>query len=136
VAAKPDRSDAKSPPWLYRDWVIDAFNRDLPYDRFVVQQLANDLLPGSRPEDNAALGFLGLSPSYWKELQLPPEIISVTVAEEWEERMDAFGRTFLGLTLGCARCHDHKSDPVTAEDYYAIAGVFARCATRRPPHPR
>jgi hypothetical protein len=118
-------SDAKSPAWLYRDWVIAAFNSDLPYDRFVVQQLANDLLPGSNPADNAALGFLGLSPSYWKELQLPPEIISVTVAEEWEEKMDAFGRTFLGLTLGCARCHDHKSDPVTAEDYYAIAGVFA-----------
>ena len=118
-------SDAKSPAWLYRDWVIAAFNRDLPYDQFVIQQLANDLLPGSNPADNAALGFLGLSPSYWKELQLPPEIISVTVAEEWEERMDAFGRTFLGLTLGCARCHDHKSDPVSAEDYYAIAGVFA-----------
>ena len=118
-------SDAKSPAWLYRDWVIAAFNSDLPYDQFVVQQLANDLLPGSNPADNAALGFLGLSPSYWKELQLPPEIISVTVAEEWEEKMDAFGRTFLGLTLGCARCHDHKSDPVTAEDYYAIAGVFA-----------
>lgn len=118
-------SDAKSPAWLYRDWVIGAFNRDLPYDQFVIRQLANDLLPGSNPEDNAALGFLGLSPSYWKELQLPPEIISVTVAEEWEEKMDAFGRTFLGLTLGCARCHDHKSDPVTAEDYYAIAGVFA-----------
>jgi hypothetical protein len=118
-------SDAKSPAWLYRDWVIGAFNRDLPYDQFVIRQLANDLLPGSNPEDNAALGFIGLSPSYWKELQLPPEIISVTVAEEWEEKMDAFGRTFLGLTLGCARCHDHKSDPVTAEDYYAIAGVFA-----------
>lgn len=118
-------SDTKSPAWLYRDWVVAAFNRDLPYDRFVLHQLANDLLPEARPEDNAALGFLGLSPSYWKELQLPPEIIGVTVAEEWEERMDAFGRTFLGLTLGCARCHDHKSDPVTAEDYYAIAGVFA-----------
>lgn len=118
-------SDTKGPAWLYRDWVVAAFNRDLPYDRFVIHQLANDLLPDSRPADNAALGFLGLSPSYWKELKLPPEIISVTVAEEWEERMDAFGRTFLGLTLGCARCHDHKSDPVTAEDYYAIAGVFA-----------
>ncbi len=118
-------SDAKSPAWLYRDWVVDALNRDLPYDRFVLHQLANDLLPGTRPEDNAALGFLGLSPSYWKELQLPPEIIGVTVAEEWEERMDVVGRTFLGLTLGCARCHDHKSDPVSAEDYYALAGVFA-----------
>lgn len=118
-------SDSKSPPFLYRDWVVAAFNADLPYDQFVIRQLANDLLPDSRPQDNAALGFIGLSPSYWKELQLPPEIISVTVAEEWEERVDTLGRTFLGLTLGCARCHDHKSDPVTAEDYYAIAGVFA-----------
>ncbi len=118
-------SDAKGPSWLYRDWVVAAFNRDLPYDQFVIRQLANDLLPSTKPEDNAALGFLGLSPSYWKELQLPPEIIGVTVAEEWEERMDAVGRTFLGLTLGCARCHDHKSDPVSAEDYYALAGVFA-----------
>lgn len=117
--------DTESPPFLYRDWVVAAFNDDLPYDQFVIRQLANDLLPGSRPQDNAALGFIGLSPSYWKELKLPPEIISVTVAEEWEERVDTFGRTFLGLTLGCARCHDHKSDPVTAEDYYAIAGVFA-----------
>jgi hypothetical protein len=118
-------SESKSPPFLYRDWVVAAFNADLPYDQFVVKQLANDLLPDSLPQDNAALGFIGLSPSYWKELQLPPEIISVTVAEEWEERVDTVGRTFLGLTLGCARCHDHKSDPVTAADYYAIAGVFA-----------
>lgn len=111
--------------WLYRDWVVDAFNRDLPYDRFVVMQLANDLLPDGDPKDNAALGFLGLSPTYWKELQLPPEIIKTTVADEWEERMDALGRTFLGLTLGCARCHDHKTDPLTQADYYAVAGVFA-----------
>ncbi len=126
-------SDTKSPSWLYRDWVVAAFNRDLPYDRFVVQQLANDLLPGSLPADNAALGFLGIGPSYWKELKLPPEIIGVTVAEEWEERMDAVGRTFLGLTLGCARCHDHKTDPVSAEDYYAVAGVFASVRTADRP---
>ena len=100
-------------------------NRDLPYNEFVKQQLANDLIAGSDPKDNAALGFLGLSPTYWKELQLPPEIIKPTVADEWEERMDAVGRTFLGLTLGCARCHDHKFEPVTQADYYAIAGVFA-----------
>jgi len=111
--------------WLYRDWVVAAFNRDLPYPEFVRKQLANDLLPGADPRDNAALGFLGLSPNYWKELQLPPEIIKGTVADEWEERVDALGRTFLGLTLACARCHDHKSDPVTQEDYYALAGVFA-----------
>ena len=111
--------------WLYRDWVVDAFNQDLPYDEFVKRQLANDLIPGSDPKDNAALGFLGLSPTYWKELQLPPDIIKGTVADEWEEHVDALGKTFLGLTLGCARCHDHKTDPITMKDYYAIAGVFA-----------
>ncbi|MDB6074296.1 MAG: Planctomycete cytochrome, partial [Verrucomicrobiaceae bacterium] len=75
--------------------------------------------------DRVALGFIGLSPTYFKELQLPPEIIKTTIADEWEEHVDAIGRTFLGLTLACARCHDHKSDPITAKDYYALAGVFA-----------
>ena len=112
-------------PWRYRDWVVQALNKDLPYPDFVRRQLANDLMEGNDPKDNAALGFLGLSPTYWKELKLPPEVIKTTVADEWEERMDAVGRTFLGLTLGCARCHDHKSDPITQADYYAIAGVFA-----------
>lgn len=111
--------------WLYRDWVVAAYNQDLPYPEFVRKQLANDLINGCEPKDNAALGFLGLSPNYWKELQLPPEIIKGTVADEWEERVDALGRTFLGLTLACARCHDHKSDPITQQDYYALAGVFA-----------
>lgn len=111
--------------WRYRDWVVRALNEDMPYDEFVRKQLANDLIPGSDPRENVALGFLGLSPNYWKELQLPPEVIKTTVADEWEERMDAVGRTFLGLTLGCARCHDHKSDPITQADYYALAGVFA-----------
>lgn len=114
-----------SDAFRYRDWVVTAMNDDLPYDEFVIRQLATDLLPETPPKDNAALGFLGLSPTYWKELQLPPEIIKTTVADEWEERVDALGRTFLGITLGCARCHDHKSDPVTMQDYYAIAGVFA-----------
>ncbi len=117
--------DSTASAWLYRDWVVRSLNEDLPYDEFVKRQLAADLLPGLSPEENAALGFLGLSPTYWKELQLPPEIIKGTVADEWEEHVDALGRTFLGLTLGCARCHDHKTDPVTARDYYAIAGVFA-----------
>lgn len=117
--------DSTASAWLYRDWVIQAFNDDVPYPVFVQRQLANDLLPNSNPTDNAALGFIGLSPTYWKELQLPPEIIKGTVADEWEERVDALGRTFLGLTLACARCHDHKTDPITTQDYYAVAGVFA-----------
>ncbi|MDF1816796.1 MAG: DUF1549 and DUF1553 domain-containing protein [Verrucomicrobiales bacterium] len=111
--------------WRYRDWVVAAFNDDIPYPDFVKRQLATDLMSSTGPEDHVALGFLGLSPMYWKELQLPPEIIKTTVADEWEERIDTVGRTFLGLTLACARCHDHKTDPVSTADYYALAGVFA-----------
>ncbi|MCO6456260.1 MAG: PSD1 domain-containing protein [Pirellulaceae bacterium] len=111
--------------WLYRDWVIRALNQDLPYDQFVQRQLAADLMDSSAPADHAALGFLGLSPTYWKELRLAPDVIKTVVAEEWEERIDAVGRSFLGLTLACARCHDHKFDPISMQDYYALAGVFA-----------
>ena len=118
---------------LYRDWVIRAMNDDMPYDEFVHRQLATDFMPASGPEDVAALGFLGLSPNYWKELQLPSEIIKVIVADEWEERIDAVSRTFLGLTVACARCHDHKFDAITMRDYYALAGVFASCRIKERP---
>ena len=111
--------------WHYRDWVVKALNDDVPYDQFIIRQLATDLLSETSPKDNAALGFFGLSPKYWKELQLSPETIRTTVADEWEEHVDALGRTFLGLTLACARCHDHKTDPISTADYYAVAGVFA-----------
>ena len=112
-------------PWLYRDWVARAMNEDVPYDEFVRKQLAADLLPEFQPSDAAALGFLGLSPTYWKELKLDHNVIKQVVAEEWEERIEAIGGTFLGLTLACARCHDHKFDPITQQDYYGLAGVFA-----------
>lgn len=121
----PDWLDSTKYSHLYRDWVVKALNEDMPYDRFVLRQLATDHLPECGPADLHALGFLGLSPTYFKELQLPPDIIKTTVADEWEEHVDAVGRTFLGLTIACARCHDHKSDPITAQDYYALAGVFA-----------
>ncbi len=111
--------------WVYRDWVIRAFNDDRPYDEFVRMQLAADHLPDTPPTEYAALGFLGLSPSYWKELRLSPDVIKTVVAEEWDERIDVISRTFLGLTVSCARCHDHKFDPVTMQDYYALAGVLA-----------
>ncbi len=125
VDQTPDWLDSTKYSYLYRDWVVQALNEDMPYDRFVVRQLATDFLSECGPKDRVALGFIGLSPTYFKELQLPPEIIKTTVADEWEEHVDAIGRTFLGLTLACARCHDHKSDPITAQDYYALAGVFA-----------
>jgi len=111
--------------WLYRDWVVNALNEDRPYDDFSQRQLAADQMPQGEPRDLAALGFLGLSPTYWKELRLAPEVIKVVVADEWEERIDAVTSTFLGLTVACARCHDHKFDPITMQDYYALAGVFA-----------
>lgn len=114
--------------WPYRDWVVKALNSDLSYDQFVVRQLAADLVPGLDPKERAALGFLGGSPDYWKELQLDVDVIRSIVADEWEEKLDAVSGTFLGLTVACARCHDHKFDPITQKDYYALAGVIA--ATR------
>ena len=111
-------------PYRYRDWVIRALNEDLPFDDFVRRQLAADLLD-LPPAEIAALGFLGLSPVYHKEPKLSAEVISVIVADEWDERLDTVTRGFLGLTVACARCHDHKFDPLKTEDYYALAGVMA-----------
>jgi hypothetical protein len=129
-------SETKGQPWLYRDWVVRAFNDDLPYDQFVQRQLAADLMTEAGPGDTAALGFLGLSPNYWKELKLAPDVIKTVVAEEWEERIGALTGTFLGLTVACARCHDHKFDPITQQDYYALAGVLASTRTLdRPARP-
>ncbi len=114
--------------YLYRQWVVDAFNRDLPFERFVQMQLAADLIaPGSR-EDLPALGFLGLGPKYYERNRLQVK------ATEWEDRVDTVTRGFLGLTVACARCHDHKFDPVSTEDYYALAGVFASIELANVPY--
>ena len=130
-------AQTKAEAWRYRDWVVHALNEDMPYTQFVTLQLAADQIPDARLSDLAALGFLGLSPSYWKELKLAPEVIKAVVAEEWEERVDAVTSTLLGLTVACARCHDHKVEPITQEDYYALAGVFASVRqTSRPMLPR
>ena len=111
--------------YFYRDWVVKALNDDVPFDRFSKLQLAADTLPDARPQDLAALGFIGLAPTYWKELQLPVEIIKTIVSDEVEERIHTFSSTFFGLNMACARCHDHKFDPITVQDYYALAGIFA-----------
>lgn len=111
--------------YRYRDWVVQAINSDLPYPQFASYQLAADQIPDANPEDLAALGMIGVSPSYWKELQLPVEIIKMIVSDEYEERVHTFSSTFLGINMACARCHDHKFDPITTEDYYALASVFA-----------
>jgi len=112
---------------LYRAWVIDAFNRDEPYDEFIRQQLAGDLYHPDAAAELPALGFLGLGPKYYNRGRLD------VMADEWEDRVDTVTRTFLGLTVACARCHDHKYDAITTEDYYALAGVFA--STRMINHP-
>ena len=105
--------------YLYRDWVIAAFNQDLPYDQFIRLQLAADQLTPDEPSDDVALGFIGLGPKYYRRSS--PEVM----ADEWEDRVDVVSRGFLGLTVACARCHDHKFDPIPTEDYYSLAGVFA-----------
>ena len=105
--------------WRYRAWVIGAFNRDLPYDQFVWLQLAADKLETGGTSELAALGFIGLGPKYYNRDRLD------VMADEWEDRVDTVTRSFLGLTVACARCHDHKYDPITMRDYYGLAGIFA-----------
>ena len=106
--------------YLYRDWVIKAFNDDLPYDQFVKAQLAADLLDEpTRVRHLPALGFLGLGPWYYDN-----GAVEITRADERHDRVDVVTRGFLGLTVGCARCHDHKYDPIPTKDYYSLAGVF------------
>ncbi len=107
----------------YRDYIIDAFNNDMPYDQFVREQLAGDLLAKANPDDRyaeqvVATGFLALSRRY---ATAPYELWHLTL----EDSIETVGRSFLGLTLRCARCHDHKFDPITREDYYALYGIFA-----------
>jgi hypothetical protein len=106
--------------YLYRDWVIGAFNEDLPYDRFVKAQLAGDLTDeATRVRTLPALGFLGLGPWYYDN-----GAVEITRADERHDRVDVVSRGFLGLTVGCARCHDHKYDPIPTTDYYSLASVF------------
>ncbi len=119
--------------WRYRDWVIEALNRDLPYDRFVKMQLAADQLPGFQRDDLRALGFLGAAPTYHKDLRLSRDVIETLASDDWDERVDAVSRGLLGLTVACARCHDHKFDPISNDDYYAMAGVFASSMSVRRP---
>ncbi|MCB1233048.1 MAG: DUF1549 domain-containing protein [Verrucomicrobiae bacterium] len=118
-----DRNFTYYQAWRYRDYVIDAYNRDKPYYDFVSEQLAGDLLPAKSPQQRAdqltASTFLALGPKMLTERD-KEKLWMDTV----DEQIDTLGRAFLGLTLGCARCHDHKFDPVSQEDYYAVAGIF------------
>lgn len=103
--------------YTYRDWVVDAFNRDLPYNDFLRLQLAADRYPATPTKDLAALGFLTVGRRFVNNI---PDVI--------DDRIDVIMRTTQGLTVSCARCHDHKFDPIPTKDYYALYGVLAQSA--------
>ncbi|MEQ9407672.1 MAG: PSD1 and planctomycete cytochrome C domain-containing protein [Fuerstiella sp.] len=109
--------------WRYRNWVIDAVNADLPYDQFLLQQIAGDLLPWDsieqRDRQRIGAGFLVVGPKVLLGNDPNERIMDVA-----DEQLDTIGKTVLGQTLGCARCHDHKFDPIPTADYYALAGIL------------
>ena len=111
--------------YTYRDYVVNALNSDLPYNDFVAQQLAADQLTDDPADPSlAALGFLTVGRKYLAR----PDVI--------DDRIDVVSRGLMGLTVTCARCHDHKFDGVATEDYYALYGVFNNCLLYTSPSPR
>ncbi len=106
--------------WPYRDWVIDAFNANLPFDEFIKRQLAGDLLPDATDADKIASGFNRLNVTTNEGGSIYDEVFARNVID----RTDAFGTIFLGLTAGCAVCHDHKFDPISSQDYYSLSAFF------------
>ncbi|MFN0068014.1 MAG: DUF1553 domain-containing protein [Limisphaerales bacterium] len=124
-----DNSDFPIPQMhRYRDWVIGAFNRDLPYDQFVREQLAGDLLPAEDGGETdlriIATGYIANARRFGSRVDDYPQHLTI------EDTIDNVGRAFLGLTVSCARCHDHKFDPISTQDYYALYGIFH--STRYP----
>lgn len=113
--------------WRYRDYVIAAFNDDVPYDRFITEQIAGDLLPSESPAERdrllIATGFLALGSKPAKAMNTNFDMDVVA------DQIDVVGRGILGLSVACARCHDHKFDPIPTRDYYALAGIFAATET-------
>ena len=114
--------------WRYRDYVIDAFNRDLPYDQFVLEQIAGDLLPHASNEQRdrrlVATGVLAIGPKSLNETKREKFKMDVV-----DDQIDVVTRAFLGLTASCARCHDHKFDPIPQAEYYSLAGIFTSTKT-------
>jgi hypothetical protein len=110
--------------WRYRDWVVESLNGDMPFDQFIIHQIAGDLLPSPDGGDTYPAGLIAttfLSNGVWDRGDADKEKI---VSDMVDDQIDTVGKAFLGLTLGCARCHDHKFDPVSQDDYYALAGIF------------
>ena len=128
----PAESDFRE-AWRYRDWVVAALNRDLPYDQFLTRQLAGDLLQPASPDEIdadalTATGLLAIADF------VPGDVDKEQmIADYVNDEIDVLGRAILGLTLACARCHDHKFDPISTRDYYSLAGIFF--STRLIPGP-
>ncbi len=119
-----DENLAYGNAWRYRDYVVDAFNQNKPFDEFLVEQLAGDLLEGADQETKTATGFLMLGAKVLAEPdrdKLEMDII--------DEQLDTMGKVFMGMTIGCVRCHDHKFDPIKQSDYYALAAIFKSTKT-------
>ena len=121
-----ERDGAKPSVWRYRDYVIEAFNADKPYDRFIVEQFAGDELPDASLETIVATGFHRLGP--WDD---EPADFEQDRADQLDDIIRTTSQVFLGITVGCARCHNHKFDPIAAEDYYRLAAVLD--PLKRPP---
>ncbi len=123
-----DENIAHPEAYRYRNYVINAFNQDKPFNQFIIEQIAGDLLPAEnsdkKREQTIAAGFLSIGP---KMLACDdPDKMRRDIADE---QIDTTGRAFMGMTFGCARCHDHKFDPISIEDYYGLAGIFMSTKT-------
>ena len=123
-----DENVAHGNAWRYRDYVVRSFNADKPFDQFIREQLAGDQLDASsdevRNELLTATGFLSIGPKVLAEVNMPKMRMDIV-----DEQIDTVGRVFLGMTFGCARCHDHKFDPIDTADYYGLAGIFKSTRT-------
>ncbi len=123
-----DENIAFANAFRYRDYVVQAFNKDKPYDQFVREQLAGDLLPATTDEERnehlIATGFLSLGPKVLAEPDKPKMVMDIV-----DEQIEVTSKAFMGLTVACARCHDHKFDPIPTKDYYALAGIFKSTKT-------
>lgn len=125
-----DENKVMANAWRYRDWVVRALNRNMPLDEFITCQLAGDLMPTNGISESElfdrwiATGFLVLGPKMLAEQDKQKLVMDLV-----DEQLDVVGRSFLGLTVGCARCHDHKFDPISTRDYYAMAGIFKSTRT-------
>ena len=125
-----------SAAWKYRDWVVDALNQDMPYDQFVMNQVAGDLLPAKDSLDVNAPGLVAtgmLAIGNWGGGDADKEKLITDIADD---QIDVVTRGFLGITVACARCHDHKFDPISTADYYGLAGIFLSTHIFEDPGPK